>query len=249
MHRCIQLKDVSVRYRLPKERIRTFKEFVIQGLHRKMEYEEFWAVKGVSLELNRGDRMGIVGPNGSGKTTLLKVVAGVIKPQEGTVRVDGNVTPLTQLGLGFNGELTGRENIYLNGAVFGLNGKQMNRRFADIVEFAELADFVDSPLRTYSAGMIARLGFATAIHTDPEILLLDEVLAVGDPSFQHKCINRIERFKRERVTILFVSHDMRQVREVCDQALWLNRGHAMAWGDSESVVTRYENHIASGDIV
>jgi ABC-type polysaccharide/polyol phosphate transport system ATPase subunit len=192
--------------------------------------------------------MAIVGPNGSGKTTLLKVVAGVIRPQEGTVRVVGNVTPLTQLGAGFNGELTGRENIYLNGAVFGLSRKQMDRRFADIVAFAELADFVDSPLRTYSTGMIARLGFATAIHTDPEILLLDEVLAVGDSSFQHKCLNQIEQFKRKGVTILFVSHDMSQVRAVCDQVLWLDRGRAVAWGDSESVVSQYENHFASGGV-
>ena len=242
----IDIKDVSVRYRLPKDRVRTFKEFFIKSLKRQIEYEDFWALKNVSLQLNPGEMIGIVGRNGAGKSTLLKLVAKVMKPTSGYLTVHGKVAPLIELGTGFDPELTGRENIYLNGSILGMNKNEMVQKYPNIAEFSELGDFLESPVRTYSSGMVARLGFAIATEVSPTILILDEILGVGDLSFQKKCLSRIETFRKGGATILFVSHSLEQVRSSCDKALWLDHGVAKAWGDTESVTAQYENFVFAG---
>ncbi len=242
----IDLKDVSVRYRLPKDRVKTFKEFIIKSIKRQIEYEDFWALKNVNLQLHPGEMVGIVGRNGAGKSTLLKLVAKVMKPTSGYLMVQGKVAPLIELGTGFDPELTGRENIYLNGSILGMNKKEMAQKYASITEFSELGDFLESPVRTYSSGMVARLGFAIATEVSPTILILDEILGVGDLSFQKKCLSRIDAFRQGGATILFVSHSLEQVRSSCDKALWLDHGVAKAWGDTQSVTDRYENFVFAG---
>lgn len=242
----IEIKEVSVRYRLPKERIRTLKEFVIHSMKHRLEYEDLWALQNVSLQVQRGEMLGIVGRNGAGKSTLLKLVAKVMKPSSGHLTVLGKVVPLIELGTGFDSELTGRENIYLNGSILGMNKKEMDGKYERIVEFSELKDFLDSPVRTYSSGMIARLGFAIATEVNPTILILDEILGIGDLGFQRKCLARIESFREAGTTILFVSHSLEQVRSWCDKALWLDHGVAKAWGDTQSITAQYENFIFAG---
>jgi ABC-2 type transport system ATP-binding protein len=236
----IIFQDVSVRYRLPKERIRTFKEFAIQSLFRKVEYEEFWVFHDIAFHIAPGEMLGIVGRNGAGKSTLLKLVARVMKPVKGQVRVNGKVTPLLELGAGFDLELTGQENIYLFGSILGVSRKEMNTKLGKIIEFSELEDFIDSPLRTFSSGMVTRLGFAVATAIEPDILLLDEILAVGDAGFQQKCLKVIHNFRDSGVTILFVSHDVTQMRTLCDKVVWLDGGKVRAWGDAPAVLDQYE---------
>jgi ABC-2 type transport system ATP-binding protein len=236
----IIFQDVSVRYRLPKERIRTFKEFAIQSLFRKVEYEEFWVFHDVTFHVAPGEVLGIVGRNGAGKSTLLKLVARVMNPVQGQVSVNGKVTPLLELGAGFDYELTGKENIYLFGSILGISRKEMNSKLGKIVEFSELGDFIDAPLRTFSSGMVTRLGFAVATATDPDILLLDEILAVGDAGFQKKSLEVIHNFRDSGVTILFVTHNLAQIRMLCDKVLWLDGGKVRAWGDTPDVLDQYE---------
>jgi ABC-2 type transport system ATP-binding protein len=236
----IIFQDVSVRYRLPKERIRTFKEFAIQSLFHKVEYEEFWVFHDITFHVAPGEVLGIVGRNGVGKSTLLKLVARVMKPVKGQVSVNGKVTPLLELGAGFDYELTGQENIFLFGSILGISRKEMNQKLAKIVEFSELGDFVDAPLRTFSSGMVTRLGFAVATAIDPDILLLDEILAVGDAAFQKKSLEVIHNFRKSGVTILFVTHNLPQIRSLCDKVVWLDGGRVRAWGDTPAVLDRYE---------
>jgi ABC-2 type transport system ATP-binding protein len=236
----IIFQDVSVRYRLPKERIRTFKEFAIQSLFRKVEYEEFWVFHDITLDIAPGEVMGIVGRNGAGKSTLLKLVARVMKPVKGHVVVNGKVTPLLELGAGFDYELTGQENIYLFGSILGISRKEMNKKLGKIIEFSELGDFIDSPLRTFSSGMVTRLGFAVATAVEPDILLLDEILAVGDAGFQQKCLEVIHNFRDSGITILFVSHNPTQMRTLCDKVVWLDGGEVRAWGDAPAILDQYE---------
>ena len=235
----IFFQDVSVRYRLPKERIRTFKEFAIQSLFRKVEYEEFWVFHDINLRVAPGEVLGIIGRNGAGKSTLLKLVARVMKPVKGEVRVNGKVTPLLELGAGFDHELTAQENIYLFGSILGIGRKEMNQKLAKIIEFSELGEFIEAPLRTFSSGMVTRLGFAVATAADPDILLLDEILAVGDAGFQKKSLEVIYNFRRTGVTILFVSHDLDQIRSLCDRVVWLDGGGVRAWGDAPAVLDQY----------
>lgn len=246
MNLVVDIKDVSVRYRLPKDRVRTFKEFIIRSLKRQIEYEDFWALKNVSLQIYHGEMVGIVGRNGAGKSTLLKLVARVMKPTSGSVGVYGKVAPLIELGTGFDPELSGRENIYFNGSILGMNKSEMQRKYESIAAFSELGEFLDSPVRTYSSGMVTRLGFAIATEVSPDILILDEVLGVGDISFQKKCLRRIENFRKSGAAILFVSHNLDQVRAACEKALWLDHGQVMAWGDTESVTSQYEHFIFAG---
>jgi ABC-2 type transport system ATP-binding protein len=236
----IIFQDVSVRYRLPKERIRTFKEFAIQSLFRKVEYEEFWVFHDITLDIAPGEVMGIVGRNGAGKSTLLKLVARVMKPVKGHVVVNGKVTPLLELGAGFDYELTGQENIYLFGSILGISRKEMNKKLGKIIEFSEVGDFIDSPLRTFSSGMVTRLGFAVATAVEPDILLLDEILAVGDAGFQQKCLEVIHNFRDSGITILFVSHNPTQMRTLCDKVVWLDGGEVRAWGDAPAILDQYE---------
>ncbi len=201
--------------------------------------EDFWALKDVNFEIKRGETVGIIGNNGSGKSTILKLIAGVMFPTKGMVTVKGRISPLIELGAGFHPELTGRENIYLNGAILGLTKKQIDERFADIVAFSELSDFIDTPVKHYSSGMYMRLGFSVAVHTEPEILLIDEIFAVGDTSFQEKCFRKMEEFKKKNVTIVHVTHDMATVEKFCEKAIFINKGHIEEIGNARQIVKEY----------
>ena len=238
----IRLEDVTVRYRVPSERINTFKEYAIRWIQGKVSSRDFQALENVHLDIKPGEVFGIIGNNGAGKSTLLKVVARVLFPNTGRVRVRGRVAPLLELGAGFHPELTGRENIFLNGAILGFNRKEINQNFQRIVDFSELGSFIDGPMRTYSSGMWARLGFAVATDVRPDILLVDEVLAVGDESFQHKCNDRITRFREKGTTILMVSHNMAQIQSMCQRVAWLDHGKVITIDTPENAVNAYRKH-------
>jgi lipopolysaccharide transport system ATP-binding protein len=235
----IDISDVTVRFRVPRGRVRTFKEFAINWVRRRIVYEELLALSGVNLTINRGEAVGIIGRNGAGKSTLLKVIARVLKPTEGDVTIQGGVAPLLELGAGFDPELTGRENVFLNGAILGRSRREMLRRLPSIVEFAELESFLDAPVRTYSSGMVARLGFAIATDVEPDILLVDEVLAVGDFEFQRKCLDRMHSFRASGATLVIVSHSPDTVLSLCDRALWFDAGCLVADGPAAVVVDEY----------
>ena len=244
MQPLVVLDDVSVTYRLPKDRIRSLKEFWIHLLKGRLEYEDYSALNAVNLDVRPGDALGIIGKNGSGKSTLLKVIAGVIKPIHGTVQVNGKVAPLLELGAGFDFEMTGLENIYLNGSILGFSRREMDAKVSGIVEFSELGDFIRAPLRTYSSGMIARLGFAIATDADPDVLLVDEVLSVGDGAFTKKCESRISSYRDTQVSLVLVSHDMNKICALCDKAVWLNRGKICAFGNAADVTREYEKFLS-----
>jgi ABC-type polysaccharide/polyol phosphate transport system ATPase subunit len=207
--------------------------------------KEFWPLRNVSFSVTRGEAIGVVGVNGSGKSTLLRLIAGAAFPTEGQIAVRGRIAPLLLLGAGFHPDMTGRECIEINGTALGLDRQELAARFDDIVRFAELEEFVDTPVRYYSSGMAARLGFAVAVHTDPDLMLIDEVLAVGDQAFQAKCTERIHQLRREGVTILFVSHSPALVRQLCDRVLWLKNGALFRQGTPDEVFPEYEAHAAS----
>jgi ABC-2 type transport system ATP-binding protein/lipopolysaccharide transport system ATP-binding protein len=245
-HQVITLEGISVRYRVPHERITSFKEYAIRRLTRRIVVEDFWALRDVTLKVRSGEVFGIVGRNGAGKSTLLRVIARVIRPTEGRVRVYGRVAPLLEVGAGFHPELTGRENVYLNATLLGRSRRAVDEYFASIVEFSELAEFIDAPLRTYSSGMWARLGFAVATAWEPEVLLMDEVLAVGDESFRRKCQARIEQFRAHGATVILVSHNLELVSSLCERALWLEQGQVAAAGPAGQVTERYRNAASSG---
>lgn len=235
----ILVDNVSVRYRVPRERIGTFKEYMIRRVQRRVQHDDFCALQDVSFQVHAGEVLGIIGRNGAGKSTLLKVIARVLRPTEGRVRIRGRVAPLLEFGAGFHPELTGRENVFLNGALLGFSHSEMQAKFKEIVDFAELWDFIDAPLRTYSSGMVARLGFAVATDVNPDILIIDEVLSVGDTAFQQKSIERIQGFRAAGATILFVSHSLGMVEAMCDRILWLDHGQVMADGNPDAVIRRY----------
>ena len=238
----IELRDVSVRYSVPHERVHTFKEYVIRLLRGRGATEELRALSQVNLEVRRGESVGIVGRNGAGKSTLMKVVARVLRPTEGSVDVRGLVAPLLELGAGFDPELTGRENVFLNGAILRRSRKEMERRLPDIIRFAELEHFVDAPLRTYSTGMFSRLAFAVATDLDPEILLVDEALSVGDIEFREKCEVRIQEFLGRGATLLFVSHAPPSIIKLCQRAIWIHEGRIVADGPAADVVGAFVDH-------
>jgi ABC-type polysaccharide/polyol phosphate transport system ATPase subunit len=239
----IELVNVTKIYRryARKRQFATLKSALLSGsLISDLEPEEtFPALQGVSFSVPAGRTYGILGRNGSGKSTALKLVAGITKPTSGTVRVDGRISALIELGAGFHPEISGRENVYINGIMLGLTKREITRRFDEIVEFAELEDFIDAPVKTYSSGMYMRLGFAVAIHVDPDVLLIDEVLAVGDEGFTHKCLDKFAEFRRRGKTILLVTHALNLVERFCDEALWLDAGKAKAAGDPKRVVGAY----------
>ena len=236
----IRLDDLSVRLSLQKEAVLSLRETVIRWVQRRpVEIEEFWPLRNVSFDVARGEAFGVVGRNGAGKSTLLKVIAGIIMPTLGTVDVRGRIAPLLELGAGFDSEMTGRENIYLYGSLLGFPRQKLDERFDHIVEFAEIEHFIDVPLKNYSSGMASRLGFAVATDVDPDILIVDEALTVGDARFQLKCMERIERFQRRGVTILFVSHNPDQVRRLCSRAIWLDSGDVRLVGGVEEVIDAY----------
>ncbi len=236
----VRLDHVSVRYRAPEERLGSFKEYAIRKLRRPVHYTDFYALDRVSMQVCPGETFAIIGRNGAGKSTLLKVISRVVSPTAGRLRIRGRVSPLLELGAGFHPELTGRENIFLNGTLLGHSHREIDARFEDILDFAELGRFIDGPLRTYSSGMVARLGFAVATAWQPEILLLDEVLAVGDDRFRSKCQARMASFRLAGTTTLLVTHDMDAVLNMCSRALWLEGGRAVMIGPAPSVVEEYQ---------
>jgi ABC-type polysaccharide/polyol phosphate transport system ATPase subunit len=239
----LSVQDVSVRYIVPHQRIPTLKEFAIRWVRGQVEWREHRALNGISFSVRKGESVAIIGRNGAGKTTLLKVIARVLRPRQGRVEVHGRLVPLLELGAGFDPELSGRENVFLNGAMLGHPRRYMAQRYRDIVEFAELAEFIDAPLRTYSTGMVARLGFAIATDVDPDVLLLDEVLSVGDVGFQEKCMERMSTFRRKGVTFILVSHALPTVRELCQRAIWIDGGRVVMDGPSAEVTQAYAAHM------
>ncbi|MCL5951098.1 MAG: ABC transporter ATP-binding protein [Chloroflexi bacterium] len=245
----IRLGQVSVRYRLPHERYATLKEHTIRWLQRRVQYDDFWALKDVDVDIAQGQVLGIIGRNGAGKSTLLKVISRVLRPTRGHVWVRGRVAPLLEFGAGFHPELTGRENVFLNGAILGFSHAEMERKFQRIVDFAELGDFIDAPLRTYSSGMVARLGFAVATDVEPNVLIVDEVLSVGDPAFQRKSIERIQSFRAAGTTILLVTHSLETVQRMCDRVIWLDHGVVVADGMAETVVQEYRNQMVGSESI
>lgn len=233
------LHDVVQSFRRIKERPDTLREVFARIRHRHKRYEDFEAVKNVSFAISRGEMVGLIGRNGSGKSTLLKIIAGVYSPTSGEVIVNGTIAPLIELGAGFHHELTGRENILLNGLLLGLTKREVREREARIIEFAELGDFIDSPIKQYSSGMYMRLAFSVAIEVEPDILIIDEILGVGDVGFQQKSFERIQQFREAGKTIVFVSHAMENVRNLCDRALLLHNGRLVQDGTPSDVIARY----------
>ena len=235
----ILLEGVSLRYRLAKQRVGSIKEYFIHLVRGSLRYEELWALRDIDLRVEHGEVVGVVGPNGAGKSTLAKVVAGVLKPTRGRRRVDGTISPLLELGTGFDYELTGHENIYLNALLLGRRRREIDERIAEIIAFSGLEDFIHTPMRNYSSGMVARLGFAVATAWEPEVLILDEVLAVGDVRFLDRCRQRLETFRRAGTTILLISHSPATVLDYSSRVIWLERGLLKADGGPEEVLARY----------
>ena len=220
----IELKNVSLKYNMNKEKILSFKEYIIKFIKNELNYEEFWALKDINIKIEKGEVVGLVGFNGAGKSTLLKVISQIIEPTTGIVKVDGKISPLIELGTGFDFDLTARENIYLNGYILGYSKKFIDKSFDEIVEFAELGEFIDVPLKSFSSGMVARLGFAISTVVKPDILIVDEILSVGDFKFQEKSLNKIKSMMEDGVTVLMVSHSIDQIEKMCNRVVWLENG-------------------------
>lgn len=239
MEKMIEVKDVSMRFRMANDRINSIKEYTIQLLKGKLEYNEFEALKHVSFDVERGEVVGLIGHNGAGKSTMLKVISGILKPTEGSVVVRGNIAPMLELGSGFDFDMTGRENIFLNGAILGYSKEFLESKYDEIVAFSEIGQFIDVPLRNYSSGMIARLAFSVATVVVPEILIVDEVLSVGDADFQEKSQKRMMELMGGGTTVLFVSHNIKQVEEMCNHVVWLEHGQVQMFGDTQTVCDAY----------
>lgn len=236
----ISVKDVSMVFNLATEKVDSLKEYVLKLLKRELMVQKFYALRNINLEIRRGESVALIGVNGSGKSTLLKVIAGVLHPTTGSVHVNGSIAPMIELGAGFDPELTARENVFLNGAVLGHDRKFMEEHFKSIIDFAELWDFVDVPVKNYSSGMVARLGFAIATEIRADVLIVDEVLAVGDFRFQEKCKKRMAELMSGGTTLLFVSHNTEQVRQLCKKAVWIKKGTIQMIGDVDEVCACYE---------
>lgn len=241
METMIEVRDVSMRFRMANDRISSIKEYAIARLRGKLKYNEFEALKHVSFDVKRGEVMGLIGHNGAGKSTLLKVISGILKPTEGSVIVRGNVAPMLELGSGFDFDMTGRENIFLNGAILGYSEEFLKSKYEEIVAFSEIGPFIDMPLRNYSSGMVARLAFSVATVVVPEVLIVDEVLAVGDAEFQEKSRKRMMELMSGGTTVLFVSHSMEQIRQMCNRVVWLERGSVRTFDTTQPACDAYEN--------
>lgn len=238
----IQVSHVSMRFNLGIEKINTLKERFIKTAKREMPKNEFWALKDISFHIEQGDVLGVVGANGAGKSTLLKVVSGVLKPTEGTVNVQGKIAPMLELGAGFDSELTARENIFLNGAILGYKKKFLESKYNEIVEFSELQDFMDVPVRNFSSGMLARLAFSISTLVNPEVLIVDEILSVGDLAFQKKSYDKMEKMIHGGTTVLFVSHVADTIQKMCNKAIWLDKGKLIMFGSAQEVCAEYIQH-------
>ncbi len=236
----IEVSDVSMRFRMNSDRILSLKEFVTTALRGKLSYQEFTALSHVSFHVAPGETVGLIGRNGAGKSTLLKVISGILKPTEGSVACHGNIVPMLELGSGFDMDLTGRENIFLNGAILGYSERFLKDKYDEIVEFSELGGFIDSPIRNYSSGMLARLAFSVAAVVEPEILIVDEILSVGDAAFQEKSKQRMLELMGGGTTVLFVSHSLQQIREMCNRVIWLDHGQIKMAGAVNEVCDAYE---------
>ena len=243
----IDVEHVSMRFNLAQEKTETLKEYFVKLAKHKLVFNEFYALKDVSFSVNKGESVALIGRNGSGKSTMLKVIAGVMYPTAGAVAVRGDIAPLIELGAGFDLDLTARENVYLNGAVLGHDHEYMDAHFKSIIDFAELWEFVDVPVKNFSSGMVARLGFSIATEVSAPVLVVDEVLSVGDFMFQQKCHERLNKMQAEGVTLLFVSHDSSLVKEICDRAIWLDHGVKRADGPSGEVCDAYEAAMRAGE--
>ena len=235
----ISVDQVSMRFALASEKVDSLKEYFIKTLKSQISTNEFWALKDVSFSIKRGDALGLIGLNGSGKSTMLKIIAGVLKPTKGSVAVRGEVAPLIELGAGFDFDLTAGENIFLNGALMGRSHEEMEAHYEEIIEFSELRDFIDVPVKNFSSGMVSRLAFAIAIIGTPDILICDEVLSVGDFRFQEKCQRRIQEMLDKGTTLLFVSHSIDQVEELCNKVVWLEKGNVRMFGDCKKIAEIY----------
>lgn len=238
----IKADNVSVKYMMTYDRVKSIKEYLVQLVKGKIHYEEFWALRDISFEVKRGEVLGIIGHNGAGKSTLLKVISGILKPTSGTVQVNGVVVPMLELGSGFDFDLTGRENVFLNGSILGYSEKFLKSKYDEIVEFSELGQFIDVPLRNYSSGMVMRLAFSIATVVQPDILIVDEILAVGDADFQEKSKKRMLELMGGGTTVLFVSHSLDQIREMCDKVIWLDHGQMKMDGETQEVCNAYADN-------
>ena len=236
----IRANDISMRYLMTYDRIQSIKEYIVQMLRGKIKYEEFWALKNVSFEVERGEVVGIIGHNGAGKSTILKVISGILKPTEGSVTSHGNIVPMLELGSGFDMDLTGHENVFLNGAILGYSEEFLQSKYDEIVDFSELGQFIEVPIRNYSSGMLARLAFSIATVVNPEILIVDEILSVGDADFQEKSRKRMMELMSGGTTVLFVSHSLQQIREMCDRVVWLEHGEVQMVGETTEICDQYE---------
>ncbi len=239
MENIIEIKDVAMHFNMCKERVDSLKEYFIKLTKKQLVYEDFTALEQVSVDIQKGEVFGIVGYNGSGKSTLLKTISGILKPTSGTIKVHGSIAPLIELGAGFDLNLTARENIFLNGSVLGFSKQLIENKFDEIVEFSELREFLDVPMKNYSSGMVARIGFAVATMVKPEILIVDEILAVGDYLFQQKCEKRINDLMAGGTTVLIVSHALEQIRRLCNRVMWLEKGHVKMIGETQAVCDAY----------
>ena len=235
----IQAEDVTMRFRMNSDRILSLKEFVTTALRGKLKYQEFTALDHVSFSVQKGETLGLIGRNGAGKSTMLKIISGILKPTSGTVTCQGNIVPMLELGSGFDMDLTGEENIFLNGAIMGYSEEFLREKYQEIVAFSELGEFINSPIRNYSSGMLMRLAFSIATVVDPEILIVDEILAVGDAAFQEKSKKRMMELMSGGTTVLFVSHNIDQIMEMCDQVVWLEHGQIKMIGTASDVCSHY----------
>ena len=240
MANAVEVKNVTLEFNMSKEKVDSIKEYFIKLVKRELHFEQFLALKDVSVTIEQGDVFGIVGLNGSGKSTLLKVISGILKPTKGTVKTVGTISPMIELGAGFDMDLTARENIFLNGSVLGYSKQMMEEKFDEILEFSELQPFVDVAVKNYSSGMVARLAFAIATSTKPDILIVDEILAVGDFLFQQKCEKRIREMMDRGTTVIIVSHTIEQIERLCKHVLWLEHGNMKMLGDTKTVCDAYK---------
>jgi len=236
----IEVKNVTMKFKMSDEPLNSLKEVFTTAVKGKLKYNEFLALNDISFDVYKGETVGLIGKNGAGKSTTLKVISGILKPTSGSVITRGNIVPMLELGAGFDLELTGKENIYLNGAILGYSKEYLESKYDEIVEFAEISDFIDMPIRNYSSGMMARLAFSIASVIQPEILIVDEILSVGDAQFQEKSLNRMKELMSGGATVIFVSHDIEKIKEMCTRVVWLNKGHILKVGDAKEICKEYK---------